>query len=293
MDVSVVIINYNTFRLTSSCIRSVLQHTRGLDFEIILVDNASSECDPLLFLREFPDIILVRNTENTGFARGNNTGIEKAKGEIILLLNSDTELTENSVLTCYNELKAQEKTAVITCRLVYPDRTVQRQCERFPLPGPAFLELSRLFKLLPKSVREEMLLGSFFPCDRPIHPDWVWGAFFMFRKKALDTIPGQKLSERFFMYCEDMEWCKIFRNAGWDIFFTPSTSVIHHVGSSGMGIQTTNKLRLIAENQKAFVLEYSGKGKWFWLRLFRLWNFRLMRRKKTQYEALFRIYKAL
>ena len=97
MLVSVIIVNYNSFALTSDCIRSVIEQTHDVDYEIILVDNASIECDPDKFLQKFPHILLIKSKMNGGFSFGNNLGIEKASGEYILLLNSDTILTEDTI----------------------------------------------------------------------------------------------------------------------------------------------------------------------------------------------------
>src|SRR6185436_7017921 len=95
--VSVILINYNTFALTGDCIRSVINHTKGVEYEIIVVDNASTETDPGRFLIDFPSIKLVKSAVNAGFARGNNLGIEKATGDHILLLNNDTILQDDSI----------------------------------------------------------------------------------------------------------------------------------------------------------------------------------------------------
>src|SRR5690349_21603761 len=97
MDVSIVIINYNTFELTCKCIASIIEKTRQVSYEIILVDNASVECKADLFLEKYPQIVLIKNSHNQGFAGGNNTGILAARGQVILLLNSDTELVNNAV----------------------------------------------------------------------------------------------------------------------------------------------------------------------------------------------------
>src|SRR4051794_40929468 len=104
MEVSVIIINYNTFSLTCKCIESIINKTSGIEFEIILVDNASTECDPDLFKKKFPFITLIKNKENSGFSRGNNTGIHSAKYEYILLLNSDTELVNNALFLACSRL---------------------------------------------------------------------------------------------------------------------------------------------------------------------------------------------
>ena len=108
MKVSIIVINYNTFNLTSKCLRTIYQNTVGVSFEILVVDNASTECSPGRFKEEFPEIIVVENKENIGFAKGNNIGIAKASGDVVLLLNSDTELVEDSISLCCKKLEEPE-----------------------------------------------------------------------------------------------------------------------------------------------------------------------------------------
>src|SRR5215469_9088008 len=186
MDASVIIINYNTFDLTSDCIRSVIQFTNDISYEIILVDNASSECDPNDFLKEFPNIILVQNSLNGGFAQGNNLGIEKASGANILLLNSDTILQENSVAKCLNYLSDQQAAGVVGCRMIYPDGKIQYTARKFKSIGWELLDLFRFIPMLMSyKKRSRLLLGKYFRCDENIACDWVNGAFFMFPKIIL------------------------------------------------------------------------------------------------------------
>src|SRR5438874_129997 len=131
MDISIIIINYNTFILTSDCIRSVIKCTTGIDYEIILVDNASSECSPHEFLKEFTNIILIKSPINGGFAYGNNLGLQKTQGEFVLLLNSDTVLTDNSIAKSLSYFRSQEKSGVLGCRMTYPTGRIQYTARRF------------------------------------------------------------------------------------------------------------------------------------------------------------------
>ena len=232
MDVSVIIVNYNTFDLTCSCIRSVLSKTAGCDFEIIVVDNGSSEKDPVEFVRLFPEIQLIRNSENLGFAKGNNCGIEKSRGEYVLLLNSDAELINNAILICLGVLRRDNRIGVVGSKLLFPDGTVQHNCQRFPSIWFKLFELLRLQKILPSRLGGRILLGYFFHHDVPVFPDWIWGTFFMFRKKLLQHLPGNKLPEDFFMYVEDMQWCLEFRKHGYRIAFEPGAETLHHMGRS-------------------------------------------------------------
>jgi Predicted glycosyltransferases len=150
MQLSIIIINYNTFQLTCNCIRSIKEKVHDLTYEIILVDNDSSECDPNNFLKQFPDIKLISSAENTGFTGGNNIGISKAAGEYILLLNSDTELINNAPKICYDYMQQHPETGITTAQLSYPDGKLQYNCRRFRTISWELLEVFPFYLLLPK-----------------------------------------------------------------------------------------------------------------------------------------------
>src|SRR5580658_1229872 len=125
MFVSVIIVNYNTFQITCDCIESTIKQTKVVPYEIILVDNASPNDNPDEFLIKFPAITLIKSKENGGFAKGNNLGIAAATGDIILLLNSDTLLTEDSISAAAIKLQSMPGTGALSVRLVYPDGKFQ------------------------------------------------------------------------------------------------------------------------------------------------------------------------
>lgn len=257
MDVSIVILNYNTFALTSNAIRSVYNFTTGVEFEVILVDNNSTEYDAALFKNEFPGIVLIKNTENAGFAKGNNFGIKHAKGNSILLMNSDVVLTENSILKCLQKLKSlPEDTAAISCKLTYPDGRIQYQCNRFPGILNPFMELTRIHKLFSKQKRAEIFLSSYFDNLSDIYPDWIWGTFFMFKRELLHLLPGEHLNEDYFMYCEDMKWCYDFKKIHKRVYYFAGTTVLHLSGQSYTDKAT--KEVTIARNESDFVLKTKG-----------------------------------
>jgi len=259
MDVSVIIINYNTFALTCKCIASIYRFTTEIEFEIILVDNCSVECDAELFRKQFPDIKLIKNTNNEGFAKGNNTGIKAASGKTILLLNSDTELVEDSISTCYKKLEERkDDIAVITCKLIYPDGRVQKQCNRFPSTGLNLLELLRIHKLFPEKKRARKFLGYYFDQESDIIPDWFWGTFFMFKKDILGKLNGGKLNEDYFMYCEDMRWCYDFKMLGKNCYYYSQAKVIHHLSQSVKSISYKNETTV--NNKLDFVAKTKGRA---------------------------------
>lgn len=231
MKVSIIIVNYNTFALTCACIESIYQHCNSVEFEIIVVDNASGEVDPTEFVTRFPEVLLVRNKVNRGFAGGNNDGLAVATGDYLLLLNSDTWFTEDSLTPALTYLKRNSEVAALTVRLHYPDGKIQHNCQRFPSIRYTLAEIMRLQKL-PFFRSGKLLYGSFFNYNEPAAPDWIWGTYFLMPRHWLLKLKGGRLSEDYFLYVEDMLWCRQFRDLGGKIAFIPDTTVIHAVGQS-------------------------------------------------------------
>ena len=263
--VSVVIINYNTFGMTSDCIRSVYLHTKQVPVEVVLVDNASTECDPRDFFTEFPGLKLVVSEVNSGFAGGNNLGIENSSGEVVLLLNSDTLLTEDSISTCVQFLEKHPDAGVIGCRQIFPDGVVQYSARRFRTISWELLDLFRfIIYAMPYQKRSRLMLGQFFRHDESLKADWVNGAFFMMPKKLIAQLPGAKLDERFFMYGEDVLWCEQLKNLGYSSWFCADTTIIHIAGGS-TDIKKQLRLRkVMVKHELAIMQERKGKGVYYY-----------------------------
>lgn len=258
MDVSIIIINYNTLELTCNCIESIVKYTTDISYEIIVIDNASNNADFSPLEQKGYPLTVIKNKDNTGFAKACNQGILAAKGDTVLLLNSDVELIENTIKLCKEKLyTALAGDAVITCKLTYPDGTVQKQCSRFPHITNNLLELFRIHKLLSMQQRAKIFSGSYFDHQSDCYPDWIWGTFFMFNKSLLKLLPGNKLNEDYFMYCEDMRWCYDFKKAGKKAYYYAETRVIHHVGQSSLN--SGFKIRSIIYNELDFIAKTKGK----------------------------------
>lgn len=227
MDVSVIVINYNTFDLTCACLRSIYLYTKDVRFEIILVDNASDKEDPEKFKTEFPAIRLIKSEKNLGFSKGNNLGITYATGRHLLLLNSDIELIEDSISKCVTFLDKNEKIGVVSPRLIYPDGSVQPVAERFPSIRIEILRLFKVHRFLSRKRRGKIFLGYLFDYSHNIQADSVWGAFFMVRREVVNLLPGSRLNDDFFMYGEDMAWCYEIRKTGFEVWYYAGTTAIH------------------------------------------------------------------
>jgi GT2 family glycosyltransferase len=261
--VSIIILNYNTFQLTCNCIQSVTDHV-SIAHEIILVDNASTECDPELFSAKFPFIKLVKNPLNNGFAKGNNLGIENANGTIILLLNSDTFLTTDAVTPAAEYLLAHEETGVLGCRMIYPDGSVQHTARRFRSISWELMDLFRLvLYLLPYKKRAQRMLGKYFKGDFDTTCDWLNGAFFMFRKEILLKLPAEKLDDRFFMYGEDHLWCWQIKQLGYENYFYSAATIVHISSGSTSMEKQLNLRRTMMQHELDIMKIRKGKGVYY------------------------------
>jgi GT2 family glycosyltransferase len=197
-------------------------------YEIILVDNASTECNPDLFKEKFPFVKLIKNPVNNGFAAGNNLGIEATAGSVILLLNSDTYLAEPSIDKSVQYLNDHPECGVLGCRMTFPDGRVQYTARRFRSLLWEILDIFRpILLLLPYQKRAQMMLGKYFKGDFNTECDWLNGAFFMMRKEIVKKLSNGKLDDRFFMYGEDQLWCWQILQLGFRNMFFSDTSIIH------------------------------------------------------------------
>lgn len=262
--VSIIIVNYNTFQLTCNCIESVYHKTLGVNFEIILVDNASTESNPDLFLDRFPNITLIKSDMNVGFSKGNNLGINVATGDYILLLNSDTVLKNDAIFICTKYLSENSKVGVVTAKLLNLDDTAQSVAQRFPNVIWNLLELLRFQKVFPK-IGSKLLMGGFFDYKSNLEVDWTWGAFYMFPAYLLKKLPNNKLNDDFFMYCEDMLWCWQFRELGYKIMFNSEAEVYHLFGGSTSVGYRKAQLKV---NHKLFITNnYSKLKSWMVIKM--------------------------
>ena len=194
--------------------------------------------------REFPQIRLIENAENRGFAAANNQGIAVAKGRYVLLLNSDTVVLDEAVAKTVAFADAHPDAGVVGCRVLNPDRTLQPTCFMYPSLFNMFLSSTYLYKLWPQSKlfgREQM---TWWSRDDVREVDVVTGCFMLVRREAIEQVGV--LDEQFFMYGEETDWCYRFKQAGWKLLFTPAAEIIHLGGQSSrhVRVEMTVQLRL-------------------------------------------------
>ncbi|OGB87785.1 hypothetical protein A3H38_03150 [candidate division WOR-1 bacterium RIFCSPLOWO2_02_FULL_46_20] len=219
-DLSVVIVNLNNKRLLEECLTSVIKNSQNISFEIIVIDNGSSDGSQEMLKTRFPSIKLIANQENFGFAKANNQGLAVASGRLLLLLNNDTIVKDKALDKMIEFLDRHPNVGACGPRLLNVDGTIQHQ-------GGLFGK-------------------RFWLSKQPVAVDFVIGAALMVNKQVIDKIG--LMDENLFFYNDDLDWCLRIRKAGWKIYFLPEAEITHYRGYSSKGIF----------NKKIFVEGFKG-----------------------------------
>jgi GT2 family glycosyltransferase len=228
MDLSVIVLNYNTRVNLRACLQSL---ERPPSSEVLVVDNASSDGSADMVEAEFPWVRLIRSPRNGGFAYGNNQALRVATGEAILLLNPDTLVPRGGIAGLMRVLDEQPEAGVVGPRLLRPDGSMHLACRRsFPTPEVAFYRIVGLSRMFPSNPRFGRYNLTFIDPTLPIEVDSVCGACMLVRRSVVEQVG--LLDERFFMYGEDLDWCLRARAAGWTVRYEPSVVVEHQHGAA-------------------------------------------------------------
>lgn len=228
IDVSVVIAHWNAKELLRGCLQSIYRYKHKVTFEVIVVDNNSTDGTVEMIEKEFSQVRLIKNETNRGFPIANNQGIKASRGRYILLLNSDTEIKPDTFEVMVKFLDRKKNAAVVGCKHIYPDGRLQRTAYSFPTLGTVMCETFILDRLFPRSRifgRKEL---SFWDYASVRQVDWVMGSCFLVRRKSIEEVG--LMAEHYFIWGEDTDWCLRFKRKGWYVYFTPETSITH-VGS--------------------------------------------------------------
>ena len=247
MDLSVIIVNYQTYELTKNAVESVLEYRYPFSLEVILVDNASSDDSAEKLKKHFKNRVhFIESPSNNGFAAGNNQALKIAKGKYQLLLNSDTIVWKDTLENIYNYMELHSDVGACGCQVLLKSGELDRACKRsFPNVKNSFF---RLFHVPNNSKDDNYNLDL---ADDGIYEiDCLTGAFMFMRKEALDGVGF--LDETFFMYGEDIDLCYRIKKAGWKIIYYGESKITHFKGQSSK----KQKSKLIYEFYHAMYIYY-------------------------------------
>jgi hypothetical protein len=262
VDVDVVIVNWNTRDYVEACIRSVFENARDITFRVFVVDNASADGSAEMVRSKFPEVRLIANATNLGFAAANNQAFREADARYLLLLNPDTVVLDDVIQNVVRLADTEPDVAVVGCQVLGRADKIERSCFRFPSPLNLFLLYSGLERAFPGS--PFFGRASMASWDRKSRRDVdvVVGVFMLVRSEAVAEVG--LMDEDYFVYAEEADWCYRFHRAGWRCLFAPVGTIRHEEG--GARSTSQDRVRMYVQLQKSLLIFHRKNRGWFsWL----------------------------
>lgn len=261
MTLSIIIVNWNSGVLLRRCLDSLeaaVYRNAPLDFEVFVVDNASFDDSLVRAKQSAQPFHLVALNENVGFARANNIALQRAQGEVLLLLNPDTEPRPGSLRQLVEFFATHPKAGVVGGKLFNADGSVQRSVRRLPTPRVLALLLTRLAWLFPTLAPWREYEMANFSYDQPERVEQVMGACFAIRREALRSLG--LLDERYWVWFEETDYCARALRAGFEIWFTPSVQVVHHLAAAFRQVTAFRRALWFSKSALKYAAKHFGPG---------------------------------
>ncbi|MCL5959719.1 MAG: glycosyltransferase family 2 protein [Chloroflexi bacterium] len=252
LDISVVIVSFNTRDLLLQCLRSVFDGSASLGMEVWVVDNASTDGSAQAVRELCPEVRLIPNDQNQGFAAASNQAMRQCSGRYVLLLNPDTIVLEDALRRLVDFLDEHPRVGIAGGRLVYPDGSFQHSAFHFPTLAMALLDFFPInHRLINSRLNGRYPAGAY---DRPFPIDHPLGANLLARREVLEQVG--LLDENFFMYCEEIDFCLRTKLRGWDIYCVPSAKIVHYSGQSTRQFHAQMLIELYRSRYRLFRKHY-------------------------------------
>jgi GT2 family glycosyltransferase len=251
-DLSICIVTYQSREILLGCLQSIYVNAPTVSFEVLVVDNGSTDGTAEAVQKEYPQVQRIRNSANLGFARASNQALRQAHGRYLVLLNNDTVLLPGAFDNLLGFASRNPRAGILGPKVLNRDGTLQKQCRRsFALPWDLFCYFTGLSALFPRSSFFARYLMTYKGEDETHEADAVSGSCLLIRREAMEAIG--LLDERFFAYQEDADYCFRARQAGWRVFYVPSAQVVHFGGQGGSRV---HPYRSIYEWHRSYFLYY-------------------------------------
>ena len=257
VDLSIIIVNWNTKEYLLHCIDSILQKKGSIPMEIIVIDNGSRDRSGEEVKRQFPGLRLIENGRNLGFAKAVNQGLRVSSGRYLLLLNPDTQLREGAIEKLVSFMESHAEAGVAGAQLLNGDGSKQNSIANFPSLTTELLNKNLLRRLFPKKFP-----GKEKDYPEPIEVDSVIGACMMVRRDVLDQVG--LLDEDYFLFLEETDWCYRIKRTGWRIYHVPQAEVYHFQGKSAEAVKKEARVEFY-RSRYHFFKKNRGQLQWFFL----------------------------
>lgn len=225
MDLSIVIVNWNAKNYLQDCLNSIIDNSSGLNIEIIVVDNASTDKSVETIKIYFPQTVLIENHDNRGFGAANNQGIKISKAEYVLLLNPDTIVLPDALTNMVKFMETERDAGIVGCKILETDGTINTSVRKFPT---LFTEITHLISTKKKNSTE--LSQERFDYNKTCEVDSLSGCCLLIRKESIRNIGY--FDEEYFMYADDIDVCYRMKKSNFKVFYFSDAQVVHHGGKS-------------------------------------------------------------
>jgi GT2 family glycosyltransferase len=257
IDLSVIIVNWNTKDLLVRCLDSIILAAQRMKAEVFVVDNGSSDGSGRTVKEKFSEVILIENMTNLGFARANNQALRQSKGNYLLLLNPDTQIKGAAIRELISVMDAYPHAGITGAQLLNSDGSKQNSIANFPSLATELLNKSLLRWLFPKRFP-----GKGREYSDPIEVDSVIGACMMVRRDAIEQVG--LLDEDYFLFLEETDWCYRMKRAGWKVYHVPQAEVYHLQGKSAEADKKSARVEYFRSRYR-FFKKNKGNLHWFFL----------------------------
>jgi GT2 family glycosyltransferase len=255
MKISVIIVSWNAKAYLLECLESIRRQSMSGELEVIVVDNASSDGSPQAVRHNFPAVKLICNGGNDGFARGNNIGIGASTGDYLFLINSDVVVSEGCFEKLTRHMDAHPEIGILGPKIVGSHGEVQRSTMGYPSLWNALCRALALDSLFPRSRLFGAYMMTFSNHDVTRSAEVINGCFWVVRRSAMEQVG--LLDERFFMYGEDVDWCKRFNDSNWKVVFFSEAEVLHYGGASSANAPVKFEIEMLRANYQYWVKHHA------------------------------------
>lgn len=268
MDLSIIIVSWNVVDKLRANLKALFSSKINFSLEVFVVDNNSQDCSVEMIKKEFPQVKLIVNQDNLGFAKANNQAIKKAQGDYILLLNPDMMLSQDTLASSLEKSRTKPEAVVSSCRLINEQGEIIRHVRNFPQLFDQLMITLKIPHVFPQVLNKYLAIN--FDYDKDAKVDSVRGAFFLINKKAWQNISKLELpllDERYFIWFEEVDFCRQVYNLGGEVWYFNEASCLDYIGQSFQQVRVSNKQKYFQESMLKYFLKWHGKASYFVLKL--------------------------
>jgi GT2 family glycosyltransferase len=251
----IVIVTWNSRIEIGECLGALEPLPK--DWRVSIVDNKSSDETVDFIKRNFPNVNVIANKDNVGFAKANNQVITRTDSDYVLVLNPDAVASVNAVQAAIDKIETLPKAGALGVKILNSDGSLQPSCKRFPSPTLNFVIAFGLHTVLPKSWQTRNILSQYWSHDEERRVDWVMGSFMLVKREAINKVGS--IPDEYFLYYEETDWCFQMQRSSYEVWFTPEISIMHHGNKSGEQQPSEWRTSLLYESKYKFFQRNYGR----------------------------------